>query len=191
MKRTAIVLLFLMGFLMCFAQEKETKTETKSEKETETETKTTFNFGGFIKLSYLNTWYMNGDPSQTNPIREFNFPAYIPVGPDDQNFNMDVNAKETRFHFEVKTVLLKKEIRGYIEMDFMFSKAGDDKVSNGYNPRLRHAFFEFDKFLVGQSWSTFMIVLVHDDIDSQQPWKVWCLLSSYRLDIKPGVGGLP
>ncbi|MCW9017556.1 MAG: DcaP family trimeric outer membrane transporter, partial [Kangiellaceae bacterium] len=31
-------------------------------------------------------------------------------------------------------------------------------VSNSYNPRLRHAFFTYDKWLFGQSWSTFQDV---------------------------------
>ena len=42
---------------------------------------------------------------------------------------------------------------------------GDERVSNSYNPRLRHAFFEYDAWLLGQTWSTFMILDIVEDLD--------------------------
>ena len=42
---------------------------------------------------------------------------------------------------------------------------GDEKVSNSFNPRLRHFYMEWDRLLIGQTWSTFMIVVVPDEID--------------------------
>jgi hypothetical protein len=32
---------------------------------------------------------------------------------------------------------------------------GDERISNSYNPRLRHAFLSYDKWLFGQTWTTF------------------------------------
>ena len=36
---------------------------------------------------------------------------------------------------------------------------------NSFNPRLRHAYLEWDRLLIGQTWSTFMVVVVPDEID--------------------------
>ena len=127
--------------------------------------KTSFNFGGYIKADFLNTLYTNGDVGERSPLRDFHVPGQIPVGPSDENFDLDYHVKESRFNFDVKTTLLKKEIHGFIELDFLLSGAGDEKVSNSFNPRIRHAYFEWDRFLVGQTWSTFMIVVIPDDLD--------------------------
>jgi hypothetical protein len=101
----------------------------------------------------------------TSPLRDFHLPGQIPVGDLDQHFDLDYHVKESRFNFDVKTQILGKDIHGFIEMDFLMSKAGDEKVSNSFNPRLRHAYFEWDRMLVGQTWSTFMVVVVPDEID--------------------------
>ena len=126
---------------------------------------TEFKFGGYIKADFLNSWYMNGDVGETSPLRDFHLPSQIPVGPTDEHFDLDYHVKETRFNFDVKTQILGKDIHGFIEMDFLMSKAGDEKVSNSFNPRLRHAYFEWDRMLAGQTWSTFMVVVVPDEID--------------------------
>jgi hypothetical protein len=102
---------------------------------------------------------------ETSPLRDFHLPGQIPVGALDQHFDLDYHVKETRFNFDVKTRILGTEIHGFIEMDFLMSKAGDEKVSNSFNPRLRHAYVEWDRLLVGQTWSTFMIVVVPNEID--------------------------
>ncbi|WP_075604046.1 DcaP family trimeric outer membrane transporter [Saccharicrinis aurantiacus] len=126
---------------------------------------TSFNFGGYIKADFINTWYQNGDVGERSPLRDFHLPGHIPVGPSDQNFDLDYHTKESRFNFDVKSNILGKEIHGFIELDFMLSSAGDEKVSNSFNPRLRHAYFEWDRLLVGQTWSSFMVVVVPDEID--------------------------
>lgn len=50
-------------------------------------------------------------------------------------------------------------------MDFLLSAQGNERVSNSFSPRMRHFYFEWGKFLFGQTWSTFMIVVVPDDLD--------------------------
>ena len=151
MKKTLLVTGLLWSLAMGWAQEGESNT--------------TFKFGGYIKANSLHTWYQNGDVGETSPLRDYHLPSQIPVGPADQYFDLDYHVKESRFNFDVKTTLLEKEIHGFIEMDFLMSKGGDEKVSNSFNPRLRHAYFEWDRLLVGQTWSTFMVVVVPDEID--------------------------
>ena len=58
-----------------------------------------------------------------------------------------------------------KEIHGFVELDFLLSGQGNERVSNSFVPRLRHFYFEWGNLLIGQTWSTFMIVVVPDDLD--------------------------
>jgi len=136
-----------------------------SQTDTVSEPSTTFKFGGYIKADFLNSWYNNGDVGDTSPLRDIHFPAQIPVGPKDQNFNLDYHVKESRFNFDVKTKLLGEEIHGFVEVDFLLSAQGNERVSNSFAPRLRHFYFEWGNLLIGQTWSTFMIVVVPDDLD--------------------------
>lgn len=126
---------------------------------------TTFKFGGFINADFIHTWYQNGDVGPESPLRDFHVPGQIPVGSSVQHLDLDYHVKSSRFNFDVQTKVLGKEIHGFIELDFLLSKAGDEKVSNSFNPRLRHAFFEWNRMLIGQTWSTFMVVTVPDEMD--------------------------
>ncbi len=40
----------------------------------------------------------------------------------------------------------------------MLSGQGDERVSNSYAPRVRHAFFTYNNWLFGQTWMTFFNV---------------------------------
>ncbi len=126
---------------------------------------TSFKFGGFIKTSALNTLYNNGDLSDGNILNNIHMPNEIPIGPSDQNFDNNFIVQESRFNFDVKTKLLDKEVHGFLEFDFLFSGQGNPNISNSYVPRLRHFYFEWDRFTIGQTWSTFMIVVLPDEID--------------------------
>lgn len=155
MKRSAIKLLafclgvFFMGAVI--AQEAE-------EKE-----KVNFKYGGFVKADYLFTQYNNGPYSGAG--RDFHIPGTIPVGNGDVTSYTDFHVKESRFNFDVSTTVGGKKLRSFIELDFMLSPGGNEVVSNSFNPRVRHAFLEYDKFLFGQTWSTFMIVIIPDELD--------------------------
>jgi hypothetical protein len=46
----------------------------------------------------------------------------------------------------------------FIEFDMMLSPGGDERISNSYNPRMRHAFLTYNKWLFGQTWMTFFNV---------------------------------
>ncbi len=156
---------FLFVFLMVSfltAQEN----EKKKEKGTILNRGTTiFKFGGYIKADFIHSWYMNGDVGPTSPLRDFHLPSQIPIGDPFQNYDLDFHVKESRFNFDVNTKVLGKEIHGFVEMDFLLSGTGDERVSNSFNPRLRHFYVEWDRFLFGQTWSTFMVVVVPDEID--------------------------
>ena len=127
--------------------------------------KTTFKFGGYVKADFLNTWYNNGDVASESPMRDIHLPSQIPIGSIDRNYDLDFHIKESRINFDVRTKLFGKEIQGFVEMDFLLSDQGDEKVTNSFNPRLRHFYFEWNGMLIGQTWSTFMMVVLPDEID--------------------------
>ena len=104
--------------------------------------------------------YGGGDVAATNPIRQFYLPGLIPVGDDpgeDPDFRMQ--AQETRFSLKSDHDLANgKKAQTYIEFDFFLSDLGNERVSNSFQPRMRHAFFKYDKWLFGQTWTTFQDV---------------------------------
>lgn len=118
--------------------------------------KTTFTFGGYAKLDWLTTGYLNGNPDPESPIRDIHIPGAIPIGQELDGYDTELHARESRFNFEVKSKVAGSPIRMFVEMDFLLSLAGDERISNSYNPRMRHFFFEWKYFLFGQTWTTFM-----------------------------------
>ncbi len=126
---------------------------------------TKFSYGGFIKLDVLSTYYRNGDVPLGNPQRDIHLPSQIPVGENDGNYNLDFHVKESRFHFQTLTPVGERTLRVFLEMDFLLASQGDEKVSNSFNPRLRHIFLEYDNWLFGQTWTTFMIIVLPEDLD--------------------------
>lgn len=126
---------------------------------------TTFSYGGYVKMDVISTYYRNGDVTPESPLRDFHLPSQIPVGAANENYDLDFHVKESRFHFQTVTTIDEHEIKGYLELDFMLSGQGDEKVSNSFNPRLRHFYLATGSWLLGQTWTTFMIVIIPDDID--------------------------
>ena len=73
---------------------------------------------------------------------------------------MSFHAKESRFHFDVTRKLDNgKTLKAYVELDFLLSGQGDERISNSFNPRLRQFYFSYGKWLLGQTWSTFQIAV--------------------------------
>ncbi len=127
---------------------------------------TTFTFGGYVKLDAIATDYKDGDPAVGNPIRDFHLPSLVPVGGESLGADLDFHAKESRFNLGTTTTTESgKKLKMFVEMDFLLGDQGNERVSNSYNPRLRHFFFTYDKWLFGQTWSTFMIIVLPDDLD--------------------------
>jgi hypothetical protein len=129
-------------------------------------TETTFSYGGYVKFDALGTYYHNGSVDATNALRDFHIPGSIPVGSNDEHFNFDSHAKQSRLHFQTLSKFDDgREIKGYLEMDFLLSASGDERVSNSYNPRIRHFYFSTGPWLFGQTWMTFMVIVLPDDLD--------------------------
>ena len=96
---------------------------------------TDFRFGGYIKFDANNSYYRNGDVPAESPLRDIHLPGAIPVGDSEKNFDVDYHVKESRFNFGTLTKFDDGwQIRGFLELDFLLSPAGDERVSNSFNP---------------------------------------------------------
>ncbi|MCB1035666.1 MAG: porin [Acidobacteria bacterium] len=127
---------------------------------------TTFTFGGYVKVDAMLTDYSDGEVAAGNGVRDFHIPGAIPVGGTAEDADVDFHARESRFNLKTETALDSgKKITSYFEMDFLLSPGGDERVSSSYNPRLRHAYFQYGNWTFGQTWMTFMIIALPDDLD--------------------------
>ncbi|MCP4411553.1 MAG: porin [Gammaproteobacteria bacterium] len=122
--------------------------------------KHSYKFGGFIKATGSVSDYSAGHLGAGSWVRDFYIPSVTPVGGTGGSKEMDFSAKESRINFKSKHLLDNGEtVATNIEMDFLASaNDGNERVSNSYQSRLRHAYFTYGKWLFGQTWSTFQDV---------------------------------
>ncbi|MEZ9539425.1 DcaP family trimeric outer membrane transporter [Shewanella sp. 10N.286.51.B8] len=116
---------------------------------------TDVHFGGYIKVDTMFSDYSNGAPGSGSISRQFYVPGTIYGVEGNGNQVVDFQARETRFNFKTITDIDDHKLTGFIELDFMTHADGNERVSNSYSPRIRHAFVSFDNWTVGQSWTTF------------------------------------
>ena len=124
---------------------------------------TTYKFGGYAKFDTMFSDYSDATPDGNSLMRQFYYAPQIPIGDGTGSSDMttDFQARESRINFKVDTTTASgSKITAFIEMDFFTHEDGNEVVSNSYSPRLRHAFIKYDKWTVGQTWSTFQDVSV-------------------------------
>lgn len=124
-----------------------------------------FQVGGYAKADGIFSIYYNGDPGPESPIKDIHLPSAIPIGNGNRIYDTYFHVKESRFNFDLGGTIKGKPIRAFVELDFLLSKAGDERVSNSYNPRLREFYIEYDNLIIGQTWSNFMILIIPEDLD--------------------------
>lgn len=124
---------------------------------------TDFTVGGYLKLDALLT-QTSGGQIATGIGREFYVPGLTPAGSSDESANVDLHARQTRLFTKSSTQLSNGEtVTGYVEIDFMSTAGGDERITNGYSPELRHAVFSYGNWTLGQTWSTYMDTAVLPD----------------------------
>ncbi|MGD2127702.1 MAG: DcaP family trimeric outer membrane transporter [Lysobacterales bacterium] len=117
--------------------------------------KNSYSFGGYIKADTIYSDYSGGSVASGSAGRDFYIPATVPVGTNGESY-LDFHAKESRINFKSNHLLDNgAKIGTYLEMDFQLSGQGDERISNSYSPRMRHAFVTYNNWLVGQTWMTF------------------------------------
>jgi len=137
----------------------ESRTATVEQKVTEVvddEPWNDYQFGGYVKFDTFVSKYNDGSVSEDNLMRQFYVPSLVPVDAPDKDAQVDMQARETRVNFKSRHELPNgKEVKTLLEMDFFTGSEGDERISNSYQPRLRHALISYDGWDVGQTWSTF------------------------------------
>lgn len=113
-------------------------------------------FGGFIKTTASFSAYSDGDVPAATVGRDFYVPGTVPVGGEGESTDFDFGAKETRINFRSTHKFANGEqVKTFLEMDFLLTPGGNERVSNSYSPRLRHAWIEYRNWRFGQGWTTF------------------------------------
>jgi hypothetical protein len=117
----------------------------------------TWKIGGFIKLDVLSSGYQDGDLPAADIARDYYVPGSTPIGGDNESRDIDFHAKSSRLNIETTTLVNDQKVVGFVEFDFM-TVGANERVTNAYTPQLRHAYFTYDKWLFGQTWTTFQNV---------------------------------
>lgn len=115
-------------------------------------------FGGYVKLD-LNVSSRGAESEGgTNAGDQFVIPSLIPVGDvAGEGYQLTFNARESRVWWKAYMPTDWGDFNAYVEIDFYaFQAPGDERVSNSFAPRLRHAYGTLGPLLAGQTWSTFM-----------------------------------
>jgi hypothetical protein len=121
--------------------------------------KHSYAFGGYVKSDVIYSNYSDG--SYSGAGRDFYIPGTIPVAQGDGfgESYLDFHVKESRINFKSNHLLDSGDKLGtFIEFDMMLSGQGDERISNSYAPRVRHAFITYNNWLFGQTWMTFFNV---------------------------------
>lgn len=118
---------------------------------------TSISLTGYIKVDAIISSYSDGSLGPQSPGRDFYIPSLTPVGGESEGVQFDFHAKQSRFRLASNTSLTNGEsINGVIELDFISTQGGNERVSNSYTTRIRHAYVLYKNWMVGQNWSTFM-----------------------------------
>ncbi|MFC3094220.1 porin [Alteromonas sediminis] len=116
-------------------------------------------FSGYIKADAMFSNYSEGPLASQNLGRDFYIPGLTPVSGNEEDSQFDAHIKQSRFRFTTQTKTEDdKVITGVLEFDFLVTPGGNERVSNSYVPRIRHAFIKYGNWTVGQTWSTFQDV---------------------------------
>ena len=118
---------------------------------------TTVRLGGYVKLIGSSTRFSDGEVATNSLGRDFYLPQAIPTGGSAATRDTDFTAKQSRFWLNLDTAVAGHAVKGYLEFDFQTSPGaqGSQRTTNGYNPALRRAYLQLDRWTFGQDWTTF------------------------------------
>jgi hypothetical protein len=104
---------------------------------------TKVSIGGYAKIDLR---HVNGDVAYQD-YWAGNFPG----GTATETSHTGFNVRESRVNLKVT----QGDVTGFVEVDF-YGGGGNEVISNSSNVRLRHFFINYENWLAGQTWSTFM-----------------------------------
>ena len=119
---------------------------------------TNFKVSGFVDLDAHFTNLSDGPRAPANRLdRYFFIPSLIPTsdGSGESSSFTDFTARSSRFRVHGDREFNGEKLTGLIELDFLTTNDGNQRVTSSFSPRLRRAFVDYKGFRVGQEWSTF------------------------------------
>ena len=118
---------------------------------------TQFSLTGYVKFDALVTDYSEGAPAGDSLTRDFFIPSLTPVTGGDEGPQLDFHIRQSRLRLTSNTPTANGDkLKAVVELDFLVTAGGNERISNSFVPRVRHAYIEYKGWLVGQQWSTFM-----------------------------------
>lgn len=124
---------------------------------------TEIQIGGYVKLDGAFSSYSDGNSATAGIGEDFLVPSTIPVGGEGGDTKYHASAKSSRLFIKSHTEFGAGAVNTHLEIDAMASSQGDERISNSYAQRLRHAYVDWQmdenrSLLAGQTWSTFFNV---------------------------------
>lgn len=127
---------------------------------------TQFTIGGYAKMDAIAQRTSGGSVPGDSINRDFLIPSLIPVGGPASGWDTHFHARQSRVILKAETPVGDKTIGGHMELDFLVTSGGDQRVSSSYVPRMRQAFLTYDGWTFGQAWTTFQNVgALPDSVD--------------------------
>jgi hypothetical protein len=120
---------------------------------------TKFFFSGFMRTEALATNTDAGEIPDSSAGRDLYVPGGIPVGAADEGTDLNSHIKFSRYIFGVDhTTDTGDKLSARLEGDVFGSALGTQIATNTYGLSVRHAWFSYNNWLFGQTWSNFMDV---------------------------------
>lgn len=118
---------------------------------------TRFFFSGFMRTEALATNTDGGEIPDSTAGRDLYVPGGIPVGGADEGTDLNTHIKFSRYIFGVDhTTDAGDKLSARLEGDVFGGALGTQVATNTYGLAVRHAWFSWNNWLFGQTWSNFM-----------------------------------
>lgn len=119
--------------------------------------KSVFTVGGFMRTDALLTRTDGGEIPDGATARDLYIPGAIPVGGPSESTDFDSHIKFSRIWFGFDDVTEGGDkLAARLELDLFGSALGNEIATNTYGAIVRHAWFSWNGWLFGQTWSNFM-----------------------------------
>jgi hypothetical protein len=115
---------------------------------------TRFSLTGFLRTDALATRTDGGEIPDGSVGRDLYVPGQIPVGGLDEGTDLDALVKWTRFNLGIDhDDGAGNAVAGRLEFDLFGGALGNEQSTNTYGLTVRHAWFSWNRWLIGQTWT--------------------------------------
>lgn len=123
---------------------------------TQLASKTTVTLGGRARLDLIANSASVGGAGGRNRSDTLFFPGTIPTTRDGERRQYSNSTRGSRLWINASTPTPAGDIGAFLELDFAsLDRAGNERVSNSHDARLRHAYVTYQNFTLGQTTTTF------------------------------------